>query len=168
MRLVIMRHAKAEDWNQAGDHARHLTEQGRSRARTVGELLAPMGIDQALVSTAARTRETFESLGVECDVHLLDELYDAFGDPLPDLLDGVLTPAEAVGEALLIVGHVPAVQMWAARLAHRAGDEQLAHDLARWFPTATAACFDLSGLSVADYLAGEEPTAVTVLDVIRR
>ena len=62
-RLVVMRHAKAEQGGRT-DFERELTDRGRADAAEVGAWLAGQGFapDHALVSAAARTRATWESL----------------------------------------------------------------------------------------------------------
>ena len=62
-RLLLLRHAKAERSQPGGrDHDRVLTQRGRADAKTLGAYLARHRLvpDRALVSTAARTRETWE------------------------------------------------------------------------------------------------------------
>ena len=59
-RLVLIRHARAQDRNAAGDHERTLTDGGRLDARELGRWLAGQDLapDQVIVSTAARARQT--------------------------------------------------------------------------------------------------------------
>lgn len=166
MRLILLRHAKAEDFSQQGDHGRRLSNKGRERARHVGELLAEHGIDRALVSTAARTRETFEQLGLNCEVEYLDELYNASGEGLHDLL-APLACEPRPPQTVLIVGHVPSVQVWAADFAIAAGDIPLAYEIGRWYPTAAFTAIDLPGATWDDILAGDFPQGPRILQLER-
>lgn len=70
-RLILMRHAEAERAAGSGrDRDRVLSARGRNDAAAMGRALAGRGMrpDLALVSPAARTRQTW------------DLLHDAFGD----------------------------------------------------------------------------------------
>ena len=62
-RLIVMRHAKAEPFAPS-DHARPLTYRGIASARDVGDHLRDGGLapDYAIVSSALRTRQTWEAL----------------------------------------------------------------------------------------------------------
>ena len=64
-RLLLLRHAKAERSQPGGrDHDRVLAERGRADAKKLGVYLARHAFvpDRAVVSTAARTRETWALL----------------------------------------------------------------------------------------------------------
>ena len=61
-RLLLLRHAKAERSQPGGrDHDRVLAARGRADAKKLGAYLARHAFvpDRALVSTSARTRETW-------------------------------------------------------------------------------------------------------------
>jgi phosphohistidine phosphatase len=83
-RLLLLRHAKAERSQSGGrDQDRILTKRGRNDATAVGKYLARHGLvpDRTLVSTSARTRETWahlaEALGNMLEADFDDRLYDA-------------------------------------------------------------------------------------------
>ena len=62
LRLLLLRHAKAERGQPGGrDHERALAQRGRDDAPRLGAYLVRHKLvpDLALVSTAARTRETW-------------------------------------------------------------------------------------------------------------
>jgi len=105
-----MRHAKSS-WGDPGldDHHRPLNGRGRSSARMLGEWLRTRGHipDQARVSDAARTRETFARLGLPCDARFVPELYHAE----PDTLMSVLR--QATGTCVLMLGHNPGLGWFA-------------------------------------------------------
>src|SRR3954453_7412714 len=64
-RLLLLRHAKAGRLQPGGrDHDRVLAERGRAEAKKLGLYLARHAFvpDRAVVSTAARTRETWALL----------------------------------------------------------------------------------------------------------
>lgn len=141
MRLILLRHAKTEGVHPGGDRARELNEKGRNAAAVLGEELAAFDIDHALVSTATRTRQTFELTGLDVDVEYLDEIYeqdlDEIARCIAEVPDGVQT--------LLIVGHSPSMPSLAMDLAQDAGNGDEAHELARSFPTSAYAVFDVEG-----------------------
>lgn len=116
--LILMRHAKS-DWNDPTleDHERPLNGRGRVSAKALGDWLRVKGFlpDQALVSSAARTRETFALLGLVCDASFTDALYLASeGRMLTEL-------KRATGQTVLM-------------LAHNPGSAGFAHDLVKTPP----------------------------------
>ena len=107
--LIVMRHGQAEA-GRAGvpDRDRALTEVGLDKARRVGEKLAQLGIrpQKALVSSATRTRQTFEQVsrsldGISAEHH--DALYGAGPEGVFDLLAAVDDEVQSV----ILVGHNP-------------------------------------------------------------
>lgn len=124
--LFLMRHAKAQDWSSgSGDHSRQLTPAGRTAASLVGTTLRTRDIDLALVSSATRTRQTFECLGLDCRVEVTDDLYNCDSFALREAISQV---DESVG-SLLVVGHNPTIPAVAEDLTR--ADEDFG-----WFPTA--------------------------------
>lgn len=141
MQLILMRHAEAEGNSPQGDHGRRLTSRGRDVAARVGERLAPVGIDHAIVSTATRTRETFEALGLDCPVEYSDAVYQ---QDTPAILARLADVADHV-DKLLVVGHSPLIPVLAASLAERAGARKESEELVHHFPTATFTVVGLEG-----------------------
>lgn len=145
MRLMLLRHAKAER-SQPGerDHARRLADRGRRDAPRIGAYMARHGLepDAAVVSPAARTRETWEliakALDDAPDAAFDDRLYDATPD---DILD-VIKDTGAKREALLVVGHNPGLHELATWLV-ATGDRDTRDRLGEGLPT--------SGLAVIDF-----------------
>lgn len=142
-RLVIVRHAKSDYPWGVGDHERPLAPRGRGDAPRVGswiagELGAP---DLAVVSPAARTRQTWELLspafGTDVPMRLDDRIYGAWGDELVAVVAGL--PAQA--RTVLLVGHEPGVSDLALLLADRgAGPGRSLRDrISEKYPTCTAA-----------------------------
>ena len=63
MRLILLRHAKSEKAEPGmSDHPRRLNARGKNDAAVIGAYMARHGLvaDLALVSTAERTRQTWE------------------------------------------------------------------------------------------------------------
>lgn len=151
-----MRHAQAEDFSSTGDHDRRLTARGREQAAAAGELLQPLDITHAYVSTAARTRETFELLGLDCAVEYLPDLYNTHHD---GVLEALVAAEATPSGAALIVGHNPSMHSWAAELA-QLSDAPSATAIAASFPTAALVAFNLPNTTWESFLAGDLPQDV--------
>lgn len=124
-RLVVLRHAKS-DWPiGVPDHDRPLGRRGRRDAVAAGQWVSEhVGApDLAVVSTARRTRETWElaaaELGRGPDVRLDDRVYEA---TVRDLLE-VLAEVPKDTTCVLLVGHNPGVQELVLALTGPADDE---------------------------------------------
>lgn len=139
-RLVLMRHAKAEPFNPGGDHARELSAKGRKDAAHAGSVLAKLNLDQAIVSSSARTRQTFDCLDLLLEPEIAVWLYSCGAERLLRHIGE--TPEHTSG--LLVVGHSPTIPSLAARLAELS-DPLQADELATWFPTSTFAEFTFDG-----------------------
>lgn len=139
-RLVLMRHAKAEHYNVGGDHDRQLAPRGRADAASAGLALAESGITHAIVSTAARTRETFDCLGLDVTPEYAEWLYHCGTETLLRRIgevDGAVT-------GLIVIGHAPTIPGLAAILAD-SSDPAQADELVGWFPTSAFAEFTFEG-----------------------
>lgn len=115
-RLVLMRHAKSA-WADphTDDHDRPLNPRGLQSAKALGNWLRANGItpDQAFVSTALRTRQTFDGLGLGLEAHDISALY--LGEPR----DILATLRAATGQSILIVGHNPGIGTLARQILRR-------------------------------------------------
>jgi phosphohistidine phosphatase len=62
MRLILLRHGKAEDTSPGGDFSRNLVERGREQSRQAARLLKGAGVlpDIVLTSPLVRARQTAE------------------------------------------------------------------------------------------------------------
>ena len=111
-RLILMRHAKS-DWSTGGaDHQRPLNSRGRASAKALGDWLRAQALmpDQALCSSATRTRETLDLLELDVETRHEDRLYHAGPVALQKFL------SEATGGTVLMVGHNPGIAAFAAEL----------------------------------------------------
>jgi phosphohistidine phosphatase len=143
-RLILLRHGKAEPDSASGeDYDRRLSARGARESAEMGAHLADMGFkpDLALVSPAARTRETWEAmqgLFPGAEFRSLDELYHAEADVIRR------TAEQADGEAktVMVVGHNPGLQELALTLLVE-GDAPagLIGRATRAFPPGAAAVF---------------------------
>ncbi len=147
MRLLLLRHAKAEK-AEAGelDHKRRLADRGRADAATIGAYIArhSLGPDLALVSTALRTRETWEDVAAELDpvppVTFEDRLYNATALGIIALIGAT---ARSV-HTLMVIGHNPGLHD-AARLLIASGDVEARERLNEGLPTSGLAVIDFAG-----------------------
>ncbi|GAB3816441.1 histidine phosphatase family protein [Tessaracoccus terricola] len=139
-RLVLMRHAKTEGNNPGGDHARELLPRGVQAAQDVGKVLAGLGLQHALVSTATRTRQTFAALGLDIPVEYQQVLYS---DGTETMLQRISETDDAV-TGLLVVGHAPTIPGLSAQLSY-ASSPGRADELQCWFPTSAFAEFTFEG-----------------------
>lgn len=143
-RLAVVRHAKAEGYDKA-DLDRELARRGRRDAAAAGQWFAEFGLlpDGALVSTAARARETWDSLahaaGWVLEAELSEALYGAGPESALDLIRE--TPDE-VG-CLVVIGHNPTMAYVAQLLDDGIGD--LTGEMAVGFPTSAVAVFEFDG-----------------------
>ncbi len=106
MRLIIMRHAQALPHGYAGDHSRSLTPIGIEQATAAGVFLTDSNFmpTQAIVSSSARTQETFKLLGIDVPCEVSDKAYNASVSSLTQIIRE--TPAT---ECLLVIAHNPGV-----------------------------------------------------------
>jgi phosphohistidine phosphatase len=118
--LVLVRHAKTEQSNPDGDHARELKDRGLADARAAGAwLLEEVGVpDLVLVSTAARAQQTWDQMGAGTALEGAEVWRDrrVYNAP-PDALLDVVREAPEHARCVLLVGHAPGVPSLAAGLA---------------------------------------------------
>ncbi len=134
-RLILMRHAKS-DWSHPGlsDHDRPLNQRGVKAAPAMGAWLIAEGHapDLALVSSAARTQETFRLSCLNCPAVTESTLYNARAEAILKAIQG----ADEAARTLIVVGHQPGMQETANRL------------LPEWevdeYPTAKAAILEFA------------------------
>ncbi len=111
MKLVLMRHARANDG--LPDKARRLSDEGREQAKDRGRQLADTVFDSAYVSDSARTKETFRLLQVDADrIEEMPELYLGSHETVIELVRNLSEDEKMV----LIVGHEPTISAASALL----------------------------------------------------
>ena len=145
MRLLLLRHAKAEKGGPGvDDRDRALNPRGRTDAARIGAYMAHHGLlpGGVLVSSARRTRETFERLTsawpAPCPARYVDPLYNAGLDAIVEAIKG------ASPRILLVVGHNPGLHE-AARLLIASGDVEARERLNEALPTSGLAVIDFPG-----------------------
>ena len=141
-RLLLLRHAKAERLQPGGrDHDRILAKRGRDDAAAVGAYLVRHKLipDQALVSTSARTRETWalvaKSFATKVPpVEFEETIYEAS----PEAILKAVRASDPAAKTLVVVGHNPGMQQLAAMLI-ASGDVEARQRLLEEFPTSAIA-----------------------------
>ena len=124
--LILTRHAKSS-WASPmlPDHDRPLNKRGRKSAPAVAEWLRSNGWlpDEVLCSTAARTRETWDRMGLQADkTRFLRTLYHAGPEDMLDVLSGATEPT------VLMLGHNPGIADFANRIARQPADHPRFYD----------------------------------------
>ena len=135
--LILLRHGKS-DWTRGEpDHLRPLAPRGRRQVPVAGRWLADnVGvIDLAVVSPAARTRETWRLAAAELEVpppvRQDDRVYTGSAAALLDVVQQL--PGELA--TVVLVGHNPGLEDLVARLTGREAP----------MPTSALAVIDLPG-----------------------
>jgi phosphohistidine phosphatase len=140
-RLFLLRHAKSS-WDDPSltDHDRPLAPRGERAAGLMGEHLRSSGIEPALVlcSSAVRTRQTLEGLGLAGDTRIEPGLYAASEETLLERLRQL--PLEL--ESAMLIGHNPGLEELTLILA---GEGRHLHRVHRKFPTGALAMLEFDG-----------------------
>ena len=143
-RLILFRHGRAESHSTSGDDFdRRLDPQGVTDSAVTGRTLADMGMipDVALISPAARTRETWAAIQPafpDAQAEIDGDLYNADSRTLRHVAD----IAGEGGKTVLIVAHNPGLHELVLELL-RDGDTEpgLMGRAMRDFPPGAAAAF---------------------------
>ena len=143
-RLIILRHATAEEGGGVPDADRRLTQAGIAEAERVGHRLMELGFqpERAICSPAMRCRETWEA--VASGLHRVppvdyeEALYNAPVHRLRQVIAGA-----AQVRILLLLAHQPGVGRLAFELG--GGNETQAAILRAGFSPATMAVFEIDG-----------------------
>jgi phosphohistidine phosphatase len=138
LHLLLLRHAKSSwDNPSLADHDRPLAPRGRRAAKLMGAHLrrSPLDVSVVLCSSARRALQTLELVAPPGEVEIEDELYGASADGLLERLMRV----PDVHNAVMLIGHNPAMQELAAGLAPGGGLAE------HKFPTGALATLTFSG-----------------------
>ncbi|MHC2107306.1 MULTISPECIES: histidine phosphatase family protein [unclassified Methylobacterium] len=148
-RLILLRHAKSDRPAGVADHERPLNDRGRRAAPAVGGHIGQEGPrpDLALVSTATRTRETWDAVSAALGAPEARYHHDIYEAPAERIL-GLIRGAPDSAETVIVVGHNPGLGDLAATLAGE-GPRKERTRLATEFPTAAYAviAFDAAAWS---------------------
>jgi phosphohistidine phosphatase len=145
-RLILMRHGKAEQHAASGgDFERALAPRGQNDAALMGKVLAKAGLspDLTLVSSARRTRETWDAVAPAFPKARAETLRDLYHAEAQDVLSAIRQEAPDSG-TVMVVGHNPGLHELALRLAMGGpADPAKLSQLSGKFPTSTVAVFSI-------------------------
>lgn len=146
--LLLLRHAKSS-WDDASlaDFDRPLAPRGREAAPRMGREIARRGWlpALALVSPAARTRETWALVAAEFPARPQDSFPDSlYAASAQTLLTAIRQTPESVG-TLLVIGHNPELEELARQIGGDGSDARALARLGEKFPTAALARFKVEG-----------------------
>lgn len=146
--LLLLRHGKSSwDDTSLADFDRPLARRGIKAAKRMGREISRRGWlpQRALVSSAARTRETWHLVAAELPVAAEFDadprLYDATSIQLLDIIHKTIETVRI----LVIVGHNPGLEDLAHRLTGTNSDQTALDLVAEKFPTAALARFEFDG-----------------------
>ncbi|PID35604.1 MAG: phosphoglycerate mutase [Rhodobacterales bacterium] len=144
MRLILTRHAKSA-WDNPGlaDHDRVLNHRGRASARAIGQWLAAHGYqpEEALVSSAARTAETFERICRELPKPVPVQFKRGLYHASPEQMLSILHDARA--NCVLLIAHNPGCGALAnALVSNPPSDPRFRH-----YPTCATSVIDFKAES---------------------
>ncbi|MCC5992141.1 MAG: histidine phosphatase family protein [Rhodobacteraceae bacterium] len=144
LRLILTRHAKSA-WDNPldSDHQRPLNARGQHAAPLIGRWLAQKGYlpGEALVSDAARTRQTWAKLGAELPAPVPARFEPALYHAAPDVMLRVLQGAKA--ECVIMIGHNPGIAAFADLLLA----QRPAHPGFGSYPTCATLVAEFDGLA---------------------
>ncbi|MFL9499362.1 SixA phosphatase family protein [Rhodopseudomonas palustris] len=153
-RLILLRHAKTErDAPSGRDHDRRLEDRGRSDAAEIAAWLAAEHLvpDQVLISTATRTRQTWDVLSElfpanrEPQVEYLPEMYSASSS---QLLQAIHEVSAGINQ-LMLIGHNPGLHELALALTCTCNEAER-RKLSGSMPTAAVVVIDFPIADWAD------------------
>ncbi len=118
LRLILTRHAKSS-WDDLSldDHDRVLNARGRASAQAIGSWLAENHYlpDQVLVSSAARTQETWAQIATRLPAPPKPDIRGGLYLSGPDQMLGFLKAAS--GQVVMLIAHNPGSAYLAEALA---------------------------------------------------
>lgn len=109
LKLLLLRHAEAEEAQGRSDRMRPLTRRGAQQAATIGAMLVAEGYapDVMVTSDGARAHETAiavaKALGREAELKIDSELYLGNLQDIENAIENMASEADTV----MLVGHNP-------------------------------------------------------------
>ncbi|HEY5338722.1 MAG TPA: histidine phosphatase family protein [Rhizomicrobium sp.] len=158
-RLLLLRHAKAEQDTGGGDFARGLTDRGRADAARMGHALDTHAWlpDLVFCSSAARTVQTFEQLSAELAKAPCVEFQKTLYLAPPKQIFEAVRKSPAAARAVMVIGHNPGIEDLANRLASKPQSQEEAEHRATLhekYPTCALAVLDFAVDAWSDIAPG--------------
>jgi phosphohistidine phosphatase len=154
-RLYILRHAKAAAPDNVQDFERPLAPQGLEDAAALGKVMVKQSYlpDTVFCSTAIRTRETLDALGLPATANIthIEKIYDATAGDLLKMIQNTDDSAQSI----LLVGHNPAIHELALRLSSEESGLSLLQRLLQGYSPATLSVLDVPCKCWNDIQLGE-------------
>lgn len=143
-RLMLLRHAKSAWPDGVVDRERPLAPRGQKAAPRIGEYLEAEKLipDLVLVSSARRTQETWALVAPHLPKGIEGREHDVLYEAPANLLLEIVRATDASVRTLMLIGHNPGLQHFAAALVG-AGDGKMLKRLEEKFPTGGLAVIDL-------------------------
>lgn len=147
--LLLLRHAKSSwDDEALADFDRPLAPRGLKAAPRMGQEIARRGWlpELVYVSPAARTRQTWQLASADWPAPLPaasfhDSIYGALAN---DLFALTRSAPQEIG-SLLVIGHNPGLEIFAAQLAGPGSSSDAVKSLEEKFPSGALARFEFEG-----------------------
>ena len=143
LRLMLLRHAKAEPDNGRPDHARALSPRGRNQARDTGHYMVAEGLlpDAIVASDSVRTSQTWEDMRTRFDPGLKASLSRTLYLAHPRTILAAIHEVPGTPRALLVIGHNPGLAELADALTGY-GDRYAAARMRQKYPPCGLAVLD--------------------------
>lgn len=146
-RLLLLRHAKANQTSDHGDHGRGLNPRGSRDAQGIGREMQVRGLvpDLVLCSPAKRTVETWDLVAPQLKASPRLEFSDALYLASAKAIVNLVRETGDAAQTLLLIGHNPGLEEATIALlrAPQSSEEQARRDtLAEKFPTGALAVLD--------------------------
>jgi phosphohistidine phosphatase len=144
--LILVRHARAAAV-AASDEERELTPEGVADAAEAGRWLKDQGyaVERALVSTARRTRQTWEALSEAGEFSAEAEFDGGLFAGGPDTVHDLVRHTSDDYSSLLVIGHNPTMAYLAQLLDDGEGGVDAVSAMSGGFPPCSVAVFDVPG-----------------------
>lgn len=142
--LLLLRHAQAVDFAPGrDDHERPLSEYGIEQAESVGDAMRARKVhpDHVICSSSLRTRQTWAALGMDSEVTVTKDAYNAGSDSLL----GLIRLLEEDVATAMIIGHGPGLPTLAAQIAGPGSDQRALDVVNSRYPVATISQFEIDG-----------------------
>jgi thymidylate synthase (FAD) len=107
-RIILMRHAEAEDRSNEGDFFRKLTEKGKAQAAAAAEFISKFVVDKAIVSTSVRTKQTLDIVLDRVNIDNIEYSGAIYDRSQKEIMELLCNQSDDITN-ILIIGHNPTI-----------------------------------------------------------